>query len=374
LTRDRGQATVEGVHRALDALTVAAFLTLLVGVTDAERPVAAVVAGLVYLALATFGFEWVRRRQRRWAAFGYVAVQLALGYAVFVLSGATVGAVLLLLVLVSQTVLLLSLRAAAVVVCLVPFAHLGMSWGDGLREGLGMLAAAVFAAVLTYLFVREQEARVRLREYAVQAERLAAAQERNRVARDIHDGLGHSLTVVQMQVKAARAVLGQDPQRADAVLEKAERQAEQALAEVRRSVGALREPRPPVPLSDALRALVDEASAAGVPTSLGVSGAARLLTADAEESLYRAAQEGLTNIRKHANASRAELRLDYTRPAAVRLEVRDDGAGLDPAAGGAATAGYGLLGVRERAAHAGGWMSIESAPGRGATLSVEVPG
>ncbi|WP_432987436.1 sensor histidine kinase [Dactylosporangium sp. CA-233914] len=362
------------MNRALDALTLAAFLTLVVGMSDAERPVAPLIAGLVYLALATIGFGWVRRRGRRWPAIAYVAVQLALGYVVFVLSGATVGAVLLLLVLVSQTVLLLSLRGAAVVVCLVPFAHLGMAWRDGLREGLGMLAAAVFAAVLTYLFVREQEARVRLREYALQAERLAAAQERNRVARDIHDGLGHSLTVVQMQVKAARAVLEQDPERADAVLKKAERQAEEALAEVRRSVGALREPRPPVPLSEALRALADEASAAGVPTSLGVSGAARPLPADAEESLYRAAQEGLTNVRKHADATRAELRLDYTRPAAVRLEVRDNGVGLDPAVGAAATAGYGLLGVRERAAHAGGRMSIESEPGQGSTLSVEVPG
>ncbi|GAA2340994.1 sensor histidine kinase [Dactylosporangium salmoneum] len=357
------------MNRALDALTGAAFLALAVGVSDAGHPVAALVAGLVYLALATVGFGWVRGRGRRWALV-YVGVQLALGYAVFVLSGATVGAVLLQLVLVSQTVLLLSLRGAAVVVCLVPFAHLGMAWRDGLREGVGMLAAAVFAAVLPYLFVREQEARVRLREYALQAERLAAAQERNRVARDIHDGLGHSLTVVQMQVKAARAVLQQDPRRADAVLEKAERQAEEALAEVRRSVGALREPRPPVPLSDALRALADEASAAGVPTSLEVSGAARPLPADAEESLYRAAQEGLTNVRKHADATRAELRLDYTRPAAVRLEIRDDGVGLDLAAG----AGYGLVGVRERAAHAGGRMSIESERGRGSTLSVEVPG
>lgn len=374
MTRDPAARHSWSVKRALDALSAAAFLTLVVGVTDAGQPVAALVTGLLYLALATFGFGWVHRQGRRWPAVAYVAVQLVLGYTVFVLSGATVGAVLLLLVLVSQTVLLLPPPAAALVVCLVPFAHLGMGWRDGLREGLGMLAAAVFAAVLTYLFVREQEARERLRRYALQAERLAAAQERNRVARDIHDGLGHSLTVVQMQVKAARAVLEQDPARADAVLEKAQRQAEEALAEVRRSVGALREPRPAVPLSEALRALADETSAAGVPTSLGVSGAARPLSADAEESLYRAAQEGLTNVRKHAGATRAELRLDYTGAAAVRLEVRDDGAGLDPAAGAAAAAGYGLLGVRERAALAGGRMSIESAPGRGSTLSVEVPG
>ncbi|MFD0597415.1 sensor histidine kinase [Catellatospora coxensis] len=109
-----------------------------------------------------------------------------------------------------------------------------------------------------------------------------------------------------------------------------------------------------------------------MPTSLDIAGQARPLLAAAQESLYRAAQEGLTNVRKHAGATRAALVLDYTRPAAVRLEVRDDGGGL--AADPAELPGYGLLGVRERAAHAGGRMSIESTPGEGATLSVEVPG
>jgi signal transduction histidine kinase len=212
-----------------------------------------------------------------------------------------------------------------------------------------------------------------LREYAAQASRLAAAQERNRVARDIHDGLGHALTVVQMQIKAARAVLAADPARADTVLEKAQGQAEGALDEVRRSVAALRDPQPALPLPDALKALADETSAAGVPTALDVSGPVRTLVAEAEETLYRSAQEGLTNVRKHARATRAELVLDYSLPAAVRLEVRDDGTGVAAAADGEAP-GFGLVGVRERAAHVGGTMSLESTPGRGATLRVEVPG
>ena len=365
------------MKRALDLFAFAALLTLAVGAAGAEHQVAALVTGALYVAFATVGFAWVERRRRLVLSIAYVLFQMVLGYIVFVLSGATVGAVLLLLVLVSQSVLLLPVPAAAVVVAHVPFVHLGMEWRAGLREGLGMLAASIFTAAVTYLLMREQEARQalalaheRLREYALQAERLAAAQERNRVARDIHDGLGHSLTVVQMQIKAARAVLDRDPAKADTVLVKAQRQAEEALAEVRRSVGALREPRPPIELCDALRALADETSAAGVPTSVDVSGAARPLPADAEESLFRAAQEGLTNVRKHARATRAELLLDYTRPAAVRLQVRDDGAGI----AAPHDSGYGLLGVRERAAHAGGQLTIESAPGQGSTLTVEVPG
>ena len=365
------------VKRALAALTVAAYATLVVGALGTPRPAVPLLFGAVYLLLATVGFRWVYARRHRGLSYTYVCTQLWFGYIVFVLSHATIGGVLLLVVLVVQSVLLLPLPAAAVVVAVVPLVHLGMSWREGLREGLGTLVAAVFAAALTELVLREQRSRAeltraheRLREYAERVERLAAAQERNRVARDIHDGLGHSLTVVQMQVKAARAVLP-DVERADAVLAKAQRQAQEALAEVRRSVSALREPRPPVPLVEALRALADEASAAGVPTSLGISGSTRPLSAEAEESLFRAAQEGLTNVRKHAGATRAELVLDYSRPVAVSVEVRDDGAGVrgaDPAAG------YGLTGVRERAAHVGGRMRLESAPGRGATLRVEVPG
>jgi signal transduction histidine kinase len=297
---------------------------------------------------------------------------------VFSTGSAGVGATLLLMVLVSQSVLLLPLPAAVVVTLVVPLVHLGMSWGDLLRNGMGVLAAAAFTAVVTELLRREGQARAeladanrQLRGYAAQAEELATTQERNRLARDIHDGLGHHLTVVQMQVQAARAVLGADPQRADAVLAKAQEQATEALAEVRRSVGALREPRSRPPLADALAALAGDTSAAGIPTELEVAGVARPLPPEAEESLFRAAQEGLTNVRKHAGASRARLVLDYAGKGTVGLEVCDDGTG---APAGPVSAGFGLLGLRERAARLGGRFAVESRPGDGSTLRMEVPG
>jgi signal transduction histidine kinase len=361
------------VKPALAALTAAAFLTLLVDALGTHGSALTLAPSAAFTVLAIVGFQWVHERHRTGPAVGYVAVQLALGYATFLLSGAAVGSLLLLVVLVSQSVLLLPLPWVAVLVGLVPLMHIGMAWRDGVREGLGTLAAMLFAAVLTQLLIREQQAHKQLQAYAAQAERLAATQERNRVARDIHDGLGHALTVVQMQVKAARAVIAVDAARADAMLAKAQHQAEEALVEVRRSVAALREPRS-VPLLAGLSELAEELSTAGVPTSLAVSGQPRKLLADAEESLYRAAQEGLTNVRKHAQATRVELRLDYSRPAAVRLEVSDDGAGLGAVPPGDSPPGYGLLGVRERAANVGGRMSVESAPGHGSTLRVEVPG
>ena len=320
--------------RALAVLTCGAFLTLVIGVVGAGKPVLTVVLGGLYTVLATVGFAWVHRRDQRAWSVAYVAAVLALAGVVFALDPGA-GSTLFLVVLVSQCVLLLPLPYTVVVILIVPMVHVGMTWWDGLREGFGTLAAVVFAAVVTELLRREQQTRralvaahEQLRDYALQAERLATAQERNRVARDIHDGLGHALTVVQMQVKAARAVLPPESA-ADPVLAKAQEQAQTALAEVRRSVRALRGPRLDPPLPEALQALAEETSAAGVPTRLAVSGTARPLPDDTREALFRAAQEGLTNARKHADAGRIDLTLDYA-DTAVCLEVRDDGAGLSP--------------------------------------------
>jgi signal transduction histidine kinase len=367
------------VNRALAVLTACGLLTVLVEATADPRPAAIGAAATLYALVAVLGFNWVDRQppaRRARLAIVYLLVQLALGYAVFSLAYAGVGATLLLLVLVSQAVLLLPLPGAAVVTAVVPLVHVGMGWGDGLRSGLGVLGAAVFTAVVTELLQREQRARRELAEandllrgYAAQAEELATTQERNRLARDIHDGLGHHLTVVQMQVKAARAVLATDPVQADAVLAKAERQAIEALAEVRRSVSAMRERRPAPPLRTALEGLAAETSAAGVPTELRVDGSARMLSPDSEESLFRAAQEGLTNVRKHADATSARVLLHFGDDT-VCLEVSDDGRGLPSTP----QQGFGLIGLRERATRLGGRLDVTPSPGGGTTLLVEVPG
>src|SRR4051812_3654792 len=375
----RARRHSDPVTRVLAVLTGCGLLTALVEATGVPWPAGAAAAATGYALLAVLGFGWVERRSgRRRAplAVGYVLVQLALGDAVFVLGVGGVGATLLLMVLVSQAVLLLPLPAAAAVAAVIPLVHIGMDWGDGLRSGLGYLGAAVFTAVVTEVLQREQRARRELAEandllrgYAAQAEQLATTQERNRVARDIHDGLGHHLTVVQMQVQAARAVLATDPARADAVLAKAQQQSTEALAEVRRSVAALRERRTTPPLRTALEGLAAETSAAGVPTELRVDGPARDLPAESAESLFRAAQEGLTNVRKHAGATSVQVLLRFGADS-VCLEVSDDGRGLP----GAAPPGFGLLGLRERATRLGGRLDVAATPGGGTTLLVEVPG
>ena len=369
--------------RALAVLTLVALLTVVVEATDDPHPLLAVALGTTYAAHSIAALPWLARRpapQRWWLTAAHVCLQLPLGALLFGAAHAGIGATLLLLVLVSQCVLLLPLPAAAGVTAVVPFVHLGMGWADFVRNGLGLLAAAAFTAVVTALLQREQRARAELAEanellrgYAAQAEELATTRERNRLARDIHDGLGHHLTVVQMQVQAARAVLSSDPGRADDVLAKAQTQASEALAEVRRSVATLREPRTSPPLRAALEALTAEASASGVPATLEVAGTERRLPDEAEESLFRSAQEGLTNVRKHAGATSVRVTLTYGGDGTVRLGVRDDGRGLSlPGAG--ADGRFGLVGLRERAACAGGRVSVAPVPGGGTELLVEVPG
>lgn len=351
------------MNRALAALTVAALVALVIGAPDAQAPVASVLLGLAFAVLATAGFAWVRRQSRPIAG-GYVGVQLVLGNAVFSTSDASIGAVLLLIVLVMQAVLLLPLPWAIGAASVIPFFHVGMSPREGLREGLGTLAAIGFAVFVAELLARERRTREelavandRLRAYADQAEQLATTQERNRVARDIHDGLGHHLTVVRMQLQAARAVLGAgETDRAGELLDKAGEQAREALEEVRRSVGALREPRT-VPLPDAVRSLAG---------SVVVTGTVRAVPPAVEEALYRVAQEGLTNVRKHAKASAASVTLAY-EPDRVRVEIRDDGVG--PGEG----EGFGLVGLKERLAAVGGAVSLSPAADGGAVLRAEVP-
>jgi len=280
-------------------------------------------------------------------------------------------------------------RKWTVVVCalvlgvlLLPFTT--MEAGNGvLSAGFSFFAAIVFVALFTQIAVNERSARAeveqlasqlgeanqKLREYAVQAEDLAAMQERNRMARDIHDGLGHYLTVINVQLEAALAVLDNDPGRSRDAIAKALALTHQALADVRRSVAALRmAPTESRPLADAIMELVEENRSAGIITELSILGQRRPLAPQADLTLYRAVQEALTNVRKHAHASRVDLTLDYSNSDRVRLVVEDNGVGApDP------SVGFGLLGVQERVQTLGGKTEMRTAPLQGFTLVVEVP-
>ena len=217
-----------------------------------------------------------------------------------------------------------------------------------------------------------EQANAQLRASAAATEELATTRERNRLAREIHDGVGHYLTVIKTQLDAAHALLPADPSRAADSVGKAARLAGEALDDVRRSVGSLAADAKRPPLVEALRQLAADGDAA---VTLHLEGTPRPLAAAVEHALFRTAQEGLTNVRKHATATAATLTLDFRDPARVRLTVVDDGRGANVASSSSgAGAGYGLRGLRERFALLGGDVTAGNrTDGPGFTLNAEVP-
>ncbi len=256
----------------------------------------------------------------------------------------------------------------------------GWAGDERWRTALSLLSAFVFVTVMTKVVETARQARERaetlageleeangqLRAAAAQAAELAAATERNRIARDIHDGLGHYLTVVAVQLQAARALWPTSPERAGEALGKAEELVRGALTDVRRSVGALREPDVRPLLRSALEGLVRES---GLPAVLEVSGQPRVLPDAVEQALFRTVQEALTNVRKHAGPARATVRLEYRDRAIVGVEVADTGRGCPSDAAGV---GYGLAGLRERLATVGGTLQAANGASGGFVVRAEV--
>ena len=213
-----------------------------------------------------------------------------------------------------------------------------------------------------------------------QARRAGLIGERQRLAHEIHDTLAQGFASIVMNLEAADAILPaeQSPQ-AHWHLDQARLTARESLAEARRLVWALR-PKllEEAPLPEALARLTERwAEASNVAAQTAVTGAPRPLPPEVEATLFRVAQEALTNVRKHAQAQRTALTLSYMNDR-VALDARDDGTGFDPGGAGvvvdtARESGFGLGTMRERVEQLGGTLSIESAPGEGTTLVVELP-
>ncbi len=195
--------------------------------------------------------------------------------------------------------------------------------------------------------------------------------ERQRLAADIHDTLAQGFTSIVMLIQAAESELADNPAEARRYLQLAARTGRESLAETRAVVAALTPSHlQSGTLDGALGRLADTAGAElGITASFGISGPSRPLPTGTEVMLLRVCQEALSNVRKHARAGEAAVRLTYA-DGAVRLEVTDDGAGFEP---DAVNGGYGLRGMRGRVGEAGGRLTVCSAPGKGTSVTVEVP-
>lgn len=339
--------------------------------------------GAVYAALGVFSSSSVDGK-RGCAGPGYFVTQTAVLTALIFLSPVRGFFGIIVLPLISQaifdlrprysTVLAIYLFTINIAIWWIPF-----GWNSGVQAMVSYSAGFVFTILFSIitrqaLKARELEERLRqevetanqqLRAYAEQAGDLATTRERNRLAREIHDGLGHYLTVVKTQLDAAAALIPTRPQEAREAVVKAAKLTSDALDDVRRSVGALRTDAVRPPLPEALRLLGAES---GLPVTVRTEGETRVLPPGVEHALFRSAQEALTNVRKHAGASAAEVVLDFRTNGRVTLAVTDNGRGM----GAAPATGFGLRGMAERIEVLGGTVDT-SRRDSGFALTIEVP-
>jgi signal transduction histidine kinase len=240
---------------------------------------------------------------------------------------------------------------------------LGAAWGVGRAMRTRETAAARLASEATQL-----EA-----ERDAQAER-AVSEERTRIARELHDVVAHGVSVMVVQAGAAQRVIAREPERARESLSSIENAGRQALVELRRLLGVLRaddgqsqiEPQPGL---GQVGQLIEGARDAGLQADLRIVGEPSTLSAGTDLAAYRIVQEALTNVIKHASASRVDVVLRYSHPT-LELEVADNGGG--PPMNGR-TAGHGLVGMRERAAMFGGTISLTAGENGGAVLRACIP-
>jgi signal transduction histidine kinase len=269
----------------------------------------------------------------------------------------------------------------------------------GLAYGLGVAAIVIHndpnAGVSNFVFIglvfaiawtigllvshKFQEADL-ARERALKAERnreerarLAVSDERARIARELHDVVGHSVSVMTVQASAARRLLRPHQEKEREALLVVEQTGREALAEMRRVVGVLRRPEEspalaPQPTLDQIERLVENTREAGLPVDLRIEGEPVQLPAGLDLTAYRLVQEGLTNTLKHARAQRAEVVVRY-EDGYVELTVSDDGHG----GGNGGGSGHGLVGMRERVSVYGGELEAGRRAGGGFRLHARLP-
>jgi len=325
-----------------------------------------------------------------WLTHLYLAIQTLLVAALEMSEPSYFGAVVLLFMLSAQAAAYFSWGVTLVWVSVFSVVTGALMFARGGLEALAILPIYAggyffFAAFAQQTRQAEEarsesqrlleelrEAHQQLRVYADQVEELAVAKERNRLAREMHDTLGHRLTVAAVQLEGAERLIPGDPQRAARMVGTVREQIRAALGDLRRIVAALRPPlEADLPLPRVLTRLAgDFEEATGIAVHLELPKEMPSLPAAHRLALYRAAQEALTNVQRHAQADRVWVTLQVVEDAVV-LQVEDNGrGGLPP---NAEELGFGLRGLRERAGQLGGEMQLAPRSDSGAQLILRLP-
>jgi signal transduction histidine kinase len=250
----------------------------------------------------------------------------------------------------------LALPFAALLVAELELAEFRKS-GEVVFDWLWFSVAAAIGLVVRSRSLRAERSESRVASLEVERETVLR-EERARIARELHDVIAHSVSVIVVQAGAAEPLVDDDPAQAREALRSIRSTASDALGEMRRLLGILRTSDDelalnPQPSVAQLEPLLAQTRAAGLDVSLRVDGAPRSLAAGVDLAAYRIIQEALTNTRKHGRATFAEVALRYT-PSALEVEIIDNGAATEVHANG----GHGLVGMRERVALYEGTLAV----------------
>jgi signal transduction histidine kinase len=348
-----------------------------------------IVLGTAYISNGIYGFSYVRKSNNSIAKLIYFLSQFLIGGLIIYYGRGAGIFTLILLPIVAHSVIALDENWSLITNIGILLTFFVSVWGYSLdlvevwqRFPL-FFTGQVFVLIFTQMAVTEQKARKRLQnlaeelsdanqhlsEYATQVKELTVTQERNRFAREIHDGLGHYLTTINMQINAANALIKKEPLKALEILEKAKRLTSEALVDVRDSVYALREESMNLEdLPARISGLVDSARTPGWEIFLNVKGDPYPLVPPAQLTIYRAAQETINNAKKHSRGSVIDLEMDYSEREKFQFVSRDNGKGA-----GVVATGYGILGIKERVRLLNGEVVIENHPGEGFMVKIELP-
>lgn len=376
-------------------LNLAGYLTLATIVASSWYDISqSARAGVILVLLLLFGLlltVYQRTENSPGWLHLYLGAQSALILAVLIIEPTISIAFVLFFVLSAQAMLFLPTRPALIWLGLFfVFTFLVSGWQCGcfafsaLPYAGGYTFFGAFGGALRManearrrsdqLLAELQSAHEQLQQFTEQAQQLAAAEERNRLAREMHDSLGHRLTVAVVQLEGAQRLIPTSPERAAHMIGTMREQLKEALTELRRTVATLRTPVDddsiPANLTNALVQMVKNFSlATGLSVDLHVDGGEPTLTAEQRLALYRTAQEGLTNVQRHAAAQQVWIRF-VVSDTSLTLSIRDDGQGLPVTI---PEGRFGLQGLRERAEQLGGSLTL-STPSEGGTLvSLELP-
>lgn len=346
--------------------------------------------GIAYITLGIYGFAFIQQSQNLSVKLIYFLLQIVIG-GLIVYFGKGVGInAFILLPLVAHTAMaldqewMLITNAGIFITYVISIMSFSNDWAI-VWKGLPIFfAGQVFILIFTEMAYTEQKARIKvekmaaelsdanhhLSEYAAQVKDLTISQERNRLAREIHDGLGHSLTTINMQIKAALAIMQNNPEQATHLLETAQQLSSDALSDVRNSVSSLREDNlNDISLVERINHLLEASKSQDREIVFTVNGSPRVITPQVDVSLFRVVQEAINNAIKHSNSSLVKINLSFEEKDQIKLEVEDNGQGTDSLEGG-----FGLIGMKERIRLINGAVEINSSKGQGFSIKVSVPG